>query len=72
MLCDVEEQATRMPMSPSCLSNNGPFNVIRYLYDVCLGAIIFKRTGGTNQSSVVRKQYILEFAGCLVHIVNIN
>ena len=23
MLCEVEEQATRMPMSPSCLSNNG-------------------------------------------------
>ena len=24
MQCEVEEQATRMPMSPSCLSNKGP------------------------------------------------
>ena len=37
---------------------------------ICVSAKSFKkRTGGTNQSSVVR---ILEFVGCLVHVVNIN
>ena len=34
ILCEVEEQATCMPMSPGFLSNSGPLGII---YIFCLG-----------------------------------
>ena len=46
ILCEVEQQATCMPMSPGCLSNSGPFHATAPLYmtDLHMAAVLINGT----------------------------